>query len=82
MALSIKDPETDVMARELAALTGQPITVAVRAALEDRLAAVRARRETVADDTWAIIERGRRRALLDTRTAEEILGYDSVGLPS
>lgn len=82
MALNIKDPDTDRLARELAALTGQPITVAVRAAIEDRLALIR-RREAVASapDLTDIITRGRQRRLLDDRTEDEILGYGDDGLP-
>ena len=37
MALSIKDPETDRLARELAKTTGESITEAIRAALRERL---------------------------------------------
>ncbi len=37
MALSIKDLETERLARTLAALTGETITVATRRALEERL---------------------------------------------
>lgn len=37
MALSIKDRETDELARELAARTGQSLTEAVRTALRERL---------------------------------------------
>ena len=37
MALSIKDAETDALARRLAAETGESITVAVRQALLERL---------------------------------------------
>lgn len=84
MALNIKDAETDRLARELAAETGESITVAARRAIEERLARVRARaRSAVAsDDLHAIIARGRARALLDDRSAEAILGYDDDGLPT
>ena len=83
MVLSIKDPEADRLARELAAVTGEPITTVVRDALAIRLAAVRARAATTAgEDLWGIIERGRRRRVLDSRSAEEILGYDEHGLPA
>jgi antitoxin VapB len=37
MALNIKDPATEELARELAALTGEKITHAVKAALKARL---------------------------------------------
>ena len=38
MALSIKDPEADRLARELAARTGETLTEAVVVALRERLA--------------------------------------------
>jgi antitoxin VapB len=37
MALSLKDPETDRLARALAALTGETLTEAIRKALAERL---------------------------------------------
>ena len=45
MALSIRDPETDRLARELAALTGESMKEAIRIALQQRLARERARRD-------------------------------------
>lgn len=83
VALNIKDPETDRLARELAAAVGESITVATRVALAERLARVRARQNTAgqAAELDAIIQRGRARAILDERTADEIVGYDDHGLP-
>ena len=78
MALNIKDPETDRLARELAALTGESITDATRRALEERLQTVR--RRTPQRDLRGIIRRGRARPVLDARPEEEILGYGSDGL--
>lgn len=83
MALNIKDPETDRLARELAALTGQSITGALREAIEERIAATKNRRSALGDaDLAAIITRGRARAIADTRSEDEILGYDQNGIPS
>lgn len=84
MALNIKDPATDALARELAATTGESITEAVRVAMSERLARLR-RQTTVgarASDLQRFIDRGRRRATLDPRTPEQIVGYDESGLPS
>ena len=83
MALNIKDAETDRLARELAERTGESITVATRTAIRDRLIRVRAGARTLNSyqDLIEIIERGRERALLDDRSADEILGYDQDGLP-
>lgn len=84
MALNIKDPDTDRLARELAQLTGESITGALHRAIEQRLDRERARRGMVAvrDTLAGLIERGRARAVLDPRSAEEILGYDAAGLPA
>ncbi len=49
MALSLKDPETDRLARAVAALTGETLTAAVRKALAERLERERLRRGEVAD---------------------------------
>lgn len=83
MAINIKDPETDRLARELAALTGDPITIALRDAIRERLAVLRRRAAAVPDGRLAdIIARGRQRQLRDERTDAEILGYGSDGLPA
>ena len=72
------------LARELAATTGESITVATRVAIEERLA--RERRASVARRAGGtvndIIERGRARRTRDERPEAEILGYDHEGLPS
>lgn len=59
MALNIKDPATEELARELAALTGEKITHAVRTALQERLAAETRRRDAGARKAEAkrLIER-------------------------
>ncbi|MCU0261411.1 MAG: type II toxin-antitoxin system VapB family antitoxin [Ilumatobacteraceae bacterium] len=83
MALNIKDDETDRLARELAALTGRPITTAVREAIEAQLATLRRHRQVApGPDLTAIITRGRARPTIDTRSDDEILGYDERGLPA
>jgi antitoxin VapB len=86
MALSIRDPETDRLARELAKLTGVTMTEAIRTALQERLARERSRRRSNAEQLAAeLMAIGRRCAalpVLDDRSDEEILGYDELGLPS
>ncbi len=83
MALNIKDPETDRLARELAQATGESITEAAKIAIEERLARVRARKEAgkVRVDLDDLIERGRAAIVLDDRSPDEIMGYDDDGLP-
>ncbi|HEV7253257.1 MAG TPA: type II toxin-antitoxin system VapB family antitoxin [Mesorhizobium sp.] len=85
MALSLKDPETDRLARDVARLTGESLTEAVRVALEERLKRERLKRGKNPDLTARLDEIVRRFSalpVLDPRTPEEILGYDENGLPS
>jgi len=86
MALSIRDPETDRLARELAALTGESMTKAIRIALEERLARARRRREAEIERKRAAIdaiaEHCSSLPVLDDRSPEEIIGYDEHGLPT
>jgi antitoxin VapB len=84
MALNIKDPATDRLARELACLSGESITIALHRAIEMRLVEERARRRVshVRQSLAELIQRGRVRATLDHRSAEKILGFDGAGLPT
>ncbi len=83
MALSIKDPETERLARNLAQLTGENITTATKRAIEERLRRVggHSRRATLLEDMAEIRQRWSAMPVLDDRTAEDILGYDKHGLP-
>lgn len=83
MALSIKDPETDRLARALADTTGESLTEAIRRALEERLA-----RETQQRTKYRLVtavkrvqERLASLPVLDDRDADAIIGYDEHGLP-
>jgi antitoxin VapB len=81
--LSIKDPETEQLARRLAERTGESLTVATRRALEERLRRIGGapRSAALVEDLAAIRRRWRALPVLDARSAEEILGYDSSGAP-
>lgn len=83
MALNIKDPATDKLARDLAAATGESLTAAVAAALRERLERVRgsSRRERLADELSAIGKRCAELPILDSRTDDELLGYGPDGVP-
>jgi antitoxin VapB len=84
MALNIKDEGADRLVRELAAETGETITVAVTVAARERLERLRGaaphdrRRERLTE----IAQRSAARRARDARSADEILGYDSDGLPA
>ena len=82
MALSIKDPEADRLAREVAKATGETLTAAVVESLRERLVRVRrARRAHLADELLKIGERCAGLKVEDSRSADAILGYDDRGLP-
>ena len=82
MAISIKDPETDRLARALAAATGESLTAAIRRALQDRLEREAERgRRGIGIEVRRIQERLARLPVLDARSAEEIVGYDQHGVP-
>ena len=83
MPLSIKDPEADELARKLARSTGETITQAVVSALRERLAREQRKHEAIESIVEEIMDIGRHCAslpLLDTRSADEILGYDEHGV--
>ena len=86
MALSIRDPETDRLARELSTLTGESMTGAIRAALEERLAREKRRRSGEIERRRrainAVVEEFTKLPVLDDRSPDEILGYDENGLPT
>jgi antitoxin VapB len=84
MAFNIKDTETDELARELAAATGETLTDAVKTALREQLMRIRARRpqRSRRDELAEIARRCAALPVLDRRPADEILGYDENGLPS
>ena len=84
MPLSIKDPEADQFARNLAQRTGETITQAVITALRERLAREQRKDETIENLVEEIMDIGKHCAalpLLDARSADEIIGYDERGLP-
>ncbi len=83
MALSLKDKETDRLARKVAALTGETLTDAIRTALTERLQRERLRRGQPARLSDRLLEIGTHCAALPdvhTRNPDEILGYDETGL--
>ncbi len=83
MVLSIKDPEADRLARRVAEITGETITEAVVVSLRERLAKEEAKTKDVdslIEDVRAISEHFRSLPVLDSRSDDEILGYDENGI--
>jgi antitoxin VapB len=84
MALSLKHPDADRLAREVADATGEGITEAVINALRERLARLKKRRRharPLSEELRAIGERVAAMPVLDPRSPDEILDYDERGLP-
>jgi antitoxin VapB len=83
MALNIKSPEADRLARELARRRQQSITEAVIVALRAELDR-ESRRMRAPGMAKQLLEVGARYAALpsyDERSDDEILGYDEHGVP-
>ena len=83
MALSIKHPQADELARRLASATRRSITGAVIRALRAELQRETGRRMVprLQDEMRAISDRCAALPDLDKRTPEEIIGFDERGLP-
>ena len=81
MALHIQDPETDQLARQLSAATGETITQAVKTALRDRLHTVspQCNEEEYVARIKEITEPFSKLPILDHRSEDEILGYNEHG---
>lgn len=85
MPLSIEDPEADRLARQLAAETGETITVAVINSLRERMDRRKRRQQdtqAILADLMAIADHCASLPVLDSRTEDEIMGWDENGLPS
>ena len=83
MALNIRNAETERLAEAVARLTGETKTEAVTRALRDRLARLRRERSArrLADALDEIARHCASLPVRDSRTPDQILGYDERGLP-
>jgi antitoxin VapB len=83
MALSIKDPEADALARVLAEETGETLTQAIVVALRERLARVQRQKQAPArqEKMRALWDELERLPVLDARPVSALLPYDETGLP-
>lgn len=82
MALSIRNERAEQLAREIAQLTGYNMTSAIIMALEEKLERLRCFRRVNSklDEIMAISRRCSALPNLDTRSPDEILGYDEHGV--
>jgi antitoxin VapB len=86
MALNIKDPETERLAREVAAMTGETKTGAIRTSLRERRERLRlqrpgenrehALRALLEQEIWPSLPRGMRGHAPSQAEQDELLGYD------
>ena len=83
MALSIRNPKVEHLARVVARRTGENMTDAIARSLEERLARMQGSKQRAAKlrAIRRIVASVKRLPTLDGRTPEEILGYDEHGLP-
>ena len=83
MALNIRNTETERLAETLARLTGETKTEAVTTALRERLRRLHRDRtgRPLADELDEIARHCASLPVLDSRSDDEIIGYDARGLP-
>jgi antitoxin VapB len=81
MALSVKNNTAERLARQVAAETGESLTEAIIHSLEERLERLKGRRSApdLVETLRAIGRRCSALPDLDTRSADEIVGYDDQG---
>lgn len=84
MALSIRNERAEQLAREIAQLTGYNMTSAIIMALEEKLERLQRFRKVNSklDEIMIISRRCSALPDLDTRSPDEILGYDEHGVNS
>jgi antitoxin VapB len=83
MAMSIKSIAVERLARKISARTGESLTGAIQKALEERLERLERQRrgKIVLSQLEEILHRVDQLPVLDSRTPDEIIGYDEQGLP-
>jgi len=83
MAISIKNLEVERLAREISDKTGESLTGAIQRALQERLDRLKRERRSqiVVGQLQEILRRVDQLPVLDSRSPDQILGYDEEGLP-
>jgi antitoxin VapB len=78
MMIESNDQTTERLARQVAHETGEFLTDAIRVSLEERLQRLTAKRNAsmLASQVEEILTRVEAMSTLDSRSADEILGYD------
>ena len=83
MSISIKNVQTERLARELAKLTGRTLTGAIHDALTEKYDRMKLAKSggTAYEELKKIAHRCAERPNISDLTDDEILGYDENGLP-
>jgi len=83
MAMSIKSLDVERLARELSSKTGESLTKAIQTSLEERLERLKLvrRSDVVLEQLEEMLRRVDQLPVLDSRSPDQILGYDDHGLP-
>lgn len=83
MALSIKNHDTEQLARQVAQATGETITEAIQKSLEERMERLHREKERhfVREEIDEMLKHVHALPVLDPRSPEEIIGYDEHGAP-
>ena len=83
MPLSIKNEKAERLARQIASQTGESLTGAIQRALEERWERLKAGRRSrvLSTQIGDILRRVDALPTFDSRSGDEILGYDANGMP-
>jgi len=83
MAMSIKNDETERLARQVARETGESLTEAIQNSLQERWERLKARRrsQVLTGQVEDLLRRVDALPNLDSLPEDEILGYDESGAP-
>ena len=83
MSFNSRNPRVNRLATKIARLTGETKTQAVIKALSERLERIRRHQSqrSMAEELADIAQQCANLPVRDDRTADEILGYDSEGVP-
>ena len=84
MALNIRNSEAEELARIISELTGETKTQAVKIALKERLNQIQQQQNSdiSTQELLDIAKQCSSLPVLDDRSADELIGYDEMGLPS
>jgi antitoxin VapB len=81
--MNIRSTKIDRLIEQLSQVTGEDVETALARAIEERLSRVVSGEPTDRKAAMnAFFECASRMPVLDSRSADEIMGYDGLGLPS